>query len=169
MTAWQAYYEAMSNGRFKITADNLLDFSRRHPERIIETYLKRLPAKVMLLDKPLTLDAKVPDSERGEYYLRRISLQELPGWPPKLASTVWANEAPSLPECTLKKAAYLSGGGPGQGGVLLSLEHRGRKFQAWHVDCPAELLLCEQETLQQQGIPGRKLAELQEIRLIGLA
>jgi hypothetical protein len=163
----QQYYRAMADGRFTISTSALESLYVSHGDRILDVYLRGYPAKILLLDKPLKLGYALPDAGVRESYLHRVSLNELPGWPPKLASTVHAKEAPSLLECSLRKASYLSGGGPGQGGLLISLEHRGRKFQAWQVDCPSELLLCAEATLNQEGIPGRTLRDIQDIRLIG--
>src|SRR5688572_3058871 len=100
----QQYYQAMADGRFKISTSSLEALYINHGERILDVYLKGFPTKILILDKPLKLGFALPDAGVHESYLHRIGLNELPGWPPKLASTVHAKEAPNLLECTLRKA-----------------------------------------------------------------
>jgi hypothetical protein len=140
-----------------------------HPDRVFDIDLWGRPAKVLLLDRPLKLGDRVSGPGGVEFDLRPIRLHELPGWPPRMASSANVGSIPALMDCALRSATYLPGDGPGQASIELVLEHDRRTYRAWHVGCPIELMKCVEATLDQEGCIGRKLSDLQDIRLIGAA
>ena len=156
----------MADVRFRITTAALLALFQLHPDRVLTIDSGGRPVKVLLLDKPLRVDGKDPESVMNEFFLSRIRLNELPGWPPQLASTTQANLIPPLLDCTLLRASCLAGAGSDPGGLLYSLEHRGMRLQAWQGECPPELLRCAEATLNQPDIRGMKLQDVQFVRLI---
>jgi hypothetical protein len=163
-TTWAAYYAILPDGRCKITSPALLAFGLKYRKRILETQLWGLPATVLFLDKPLKLGERVGESDLTEYYLRRIPLHELPGWPPRVAAG--ALGTPPFLESTLKSAAMVRGSTSSQDGVLLTLSFKGTTFTAWLVGCPTPLLECAEATLNQKGCIGKRLSDLQDLRLV---
>jgi hypothetical protein len=164
--AWTSLYRAQPGGRFRITSTNLIAIGMEHPDRVLDADLWGRPAKILLLDQPLKLGDKVSGPGGVEFTMRPIRLNELPGWPPKMAPS--ADEStPVLMDCVLHATRYRPGNGPGQESVELVLEHAGRAHRAWLTGCPTELLLCVEATLNQEDCAGRKLADLQDIRLVG--
>jgi hypothetical protein len=168
-TPWKGFYSAVADGRFRITTAALLALFQLHPDRIVEIVHGGRPTKVLLLDKPLRLAEKDPESEMNDFFLVRLRLNELPGWPPQLASTTHAHLIPPLLECKLLRASCLAGAGSDPGGLLYSLEHRGMRMQAWQGECPPELLRCAEATLNQPDIRGMKLQDVQHVRIISSA
>ena len=164
---WSALYQAEPNGHFKISRSSLVEFESKYPDRIVDTYLWGQLARVLLFDRPLKLGERIMDSGPVEFGLRPVRLNELPGWPPKLASTANARFVPALMDCSLHEATYSQGHGPGQEALELRLEYRGKTYIAWHVGCPPPLLKCAEATLNQDSVVGQKLGEVQNVSLIG--
>jgi hypothetical protein len=164
---WSALYQALPNGRFKISRSGLVEFEEKHADRILDTYLWGKQSRVLLFDQPLKLGGRVLDSKTVEFSLRPVRLNELPGWPPKMASTANVRALPALMECRLRGAEFSHGTGPGQEALELRLEHAGKKFRAWQVACPLPLLKCAEATLNQGSVVGRTLEEIQDANLIG--
>ena len=164
---WAALYRAQPNGRFRITSTALITVGMEHPDRVLDTDLWGRPAKVLFLDQPLKLGDKVSVPGGVEFNLRPIRLHELPGWPPRMASAANVSSIPALMDCTLRSTTFLPGNGPGQASIELVLEHARSTFRAWHVGCPTSLMMCVEATLNQPGCIGKKLSDLQDIRLIG--
>ena len=164
---WSGYYHPQPGGRFRIATPALRTIGAEHPDRVLDTQLWGKPAKVLLLDKPLQLGDRISDSRADEYLLRRIRLHDLPGWPPKMASAADVQSLPALMDCKLRDATFSAGDGPGQEAIELVLEHQGKTYRAWLTGCPVTLLRCVEATLSQEGALGRKMADVQDIRLIG--
>lgn len=164
---WTALYRARPGGRFRITSTALITIGMEHPDRVLDADLWGRPAKVLLLDQPLKIGSKVSGAAGVEFDLRPIRLHELPGWPPRMVSAPDQTSIHSLMDCVLRSTTYLRGNGPGQDSVELVLEHSRRTYRAWHVGCPIALLMCVVATLNREGCVGRKLSDLQDIRLIG--
>ena len=123
---------------------------------------------MLLLDVPLKLGDKFSTASGVEFDLRRIRLHEIPGWPPRMASAVAVKTIPSLMECSVKATSFLQGHGPGQASVELVLEESRRTYRAWLVGCPTALLKCVEATLNQEGCIGKKMSDVQDVRLIGV-
>lgn len=166
-SSWAGFYQTHPEGRCGITSPALKTFGIEHPDRILDTELWGRPARVLLLDKPLKLGEKLRNSDTDEFRLRRIRLHELPGWPPKMASSAKARSLPALMDCRLADATFSKSAGPGQEAVELLLEHIGRNYRAWHVGCPVPLLKCVEATLIQEEVVGRKMVDIQDVTLIG--
>jgi len=166
---WTALYRPHSGGRFRITSTALITVGMEHPDRILDTNLWGRLSKVLMLDKPLKLGDKFSSAGGVEFDLRPIRLHELQGWPPRMASAANEGPIPALMDCVLRSTTYLPGSGVGQESIELVLEHGRKPYRAWHVGCPVELLKCVEATLNQEGCIGKKLSELQDIRLIGAA
>lgn len=164
---WTALYLALPNGRFKIARSALVEFESKYADRVIDTFLWGHSARVLLFDVPLKLGERIQDSGPVEFDLRPVRLNELPGWPPKMASMANVRSIPALMECKLRSAAYSQGDGPGQEALELRLEFGGKKFIAWQVGCPSPLLKCAEATLNREGVVGKKLVEVQDVNLIG--
>lgn len=165
-TPWTGTYRTQPDGRFRITGDSLRGIGIDHPDRILDTELWGRPARVLLLDKPLKLGEK--SREGGdEFVLRRIRLHELPGWPPRMASVANVRSLPALMDCRLREATYSDSQGPGQEAVEFVLEFESRTFRAWLVGCPIPLMRCVEITLRQDGVPGSKLSDIQDMSLVG--
>src|SRR5688572_30819748 len=147
--AWQRYYDALPDGRFRITTPALMALEATHPHRVFITLLRGNPAKVLLLDKPLQLKEKAYESEINEYFLRRIHVRELPGWPPIIAPLGERKRNPPLAECRLKGARVKANGHPGEEGMEFDLECEGIVRRALMVGCPLPLLYCVEATLEQ--------------------
>lgn len=162
---WQRFYDSMADGRFRITAPALIALEAKHPERVLVTVIKGNPAKVLLLDKPLQLKEKAYEDEINEFYLRRIPLRDVPGWPPILAPRGHGFMPPVM-DCRLQSSRLRDGNAPGQEGMEFHLERDGDIFRAWMVGCPGPLLKCVQATLDQEGTVGKNLLDLQDLRLV---
>jgi hypothetical protein len=165
--SWQGFYESLPDGRSKITASALIALRLRDGLRILDSLLSGGTTKVLLLDKPLQLGEAVKDSDIPEYYLRRIRICELPGWPPIFELMGTEAVFPNPLDCRVTAARFEKGGRSGQEGIELTLDHETGTFKAWHLRCPAPLLRCVEATLKQDGAVGKKLRDLQEMRLIG--
>lgn len=166
-TLGSAVYRPYQNGRFKIARSDMVGFEAEHPDRVLDTHLWGRLAMVLLLDQPLKVGARIQDSDVVEISLRRIRLHELPGWPPKMVSWANARGVPALMECRLREAVLARGHGPGQDALELRLSHGGRTYTARLVGCPGPLLRCAEATLNQEGVAGRELAQIQDVNLIG--
>ena len=164
---WASLYRPQAGGRFRITSTALLTIGMEHPDRVLDIALWGRPAKVLLLDQPLKLGDKFSGAGGVEFDLRRIRLHELPGWPPRMASVADVESIPALMDCVLRSTTYLPGNSPGQASIELVLEYARKTCRAWHVGCPIELMMCVEATLNQEGCVGKKLSDLQDIRLIG--
>jgi hypothetical protein len=168
MTAsqWQRFYDALPDGRFRITTPALMALEARHPDRVVITLINRNPAKVLLLDVPLQLKEKAYESDINEYFLRRIHLRDLPGWPPIIAPIGTRKRIPGVAECRFRSARFKRGNGAGQEGVEFDFEYDGEHHKAWMTGCPLPLLHCVEATLDQKSVVGKKLSDLQEMRLL---
>jgi hypothetical protein len=164
---WTAQVRPQPNGRFRITSTDLIAIGMEHPDRVLDTDLWGRPAKVLLLDQPLKLGDKFSTVRGVEFDLRRVRLHELPGWPPRMASSPDAAAIPSLMDCALRSTTYAEGTGRGQESVELVVEHARKTYQAWLVGCPIVLLKCVEATLNQEACIGKTLSDLQDIPLIG--
>lgn len=158
---WIAYYEFLPGGQYRIMEENLIALQASHPQRLLFSKIAGKTAHVLLLDFPF----RVADRFDGlkAHYLRRIAILELPGWGPALSG---AGDASPLRQCRLKSAHFVPSEGVQPDGVELVLEHQKETFKYWHIGCPAPLLRCEAATFNQAGAMGRKLADLQNMRLI---
>lgn len=163
-TQWRTYYRVLPDGRYRISRDRLAEVDRH---RILDADLRDGPAKVLLLDKPFYLGPSVRDSEGGGYYLTRIRLRDLPGWPPRIAPENRQPRFPGALRCSLKSASYRPEHGETPESVEFELQCGGQLFKAWYVGCPTPMLKSVAATLRQDGAQGQKLADLQEMRLIG--
>jgi len=163
---WSAIYQAQANGRFKISRAGLIEFEKKHPDRILDTSLWGRPAKVLLFDVPLKLGGRIRDSKLPELELRPIRLHELPGWPPKMASAANSRTLPALMDCRLRDASFSAGPRPGQEALELRLVHNGKNYTAWQTGCPLPLLKCAEATLNQGGVVGRDLSDIQDVNLV---
>jgi len=163
---WTAIYQSLPEGRFRITSPDLMAVGLEYGDRILDTDLWGKPARILLLDRPLKLGERIQSSRFDGHYLRSVRLHELPGWPPKMASSANGRALPALMDCALRDATFSSGNGHGQEALELRLDHEGKIYRAWQVGCPLELLKCAEATLNQAGVFGRKLADIQDIRLI---
>ena len=156
-------YETLPQGRFKIDASNLRELERSHPDRVLEVRLKGQLQKIVLLDRPFQVGARDQDS----YVLNRVRLAELPGWPPTLPPMAEKPPFESLGECRFISMSFRKGSAAGQEGIEFEVGFKGKVYKAWLVGCPVPLLRCVEATLDQEGTFGKRLDDLQELRLIG--
>jgi|SRR5688572_30489530 len=158
---WIAYYETLPGGQYRITDDNLTALQAAHPSRLLFADIGGKTAHVLLLDFPFRVAENFVSIKA--YYLRRIAVIELPGWGPALAGV---GDGSPLRQYRLKSARFVPAEGHKSDGVELVLEHQGETFKVWHIGCPAPLLKCEAATLNQSGAMGKKLIDLQNMRLV---
>ena len=163
---WLSYYESLPDGRFSITSPALIALEMGHGHRIVDLDFRGSPSKVLLLDKPLRLGTRIPGSDINEFYLQRIRLREVPGWPPTVVLREDRAEAPPLIDFKLKSARVTESGGSSS--IELLLDFQGETYRARIDQCPVPLLKCVFSTLTQSGVTGKRLADLQDMRLIGL-
>lgn len=155
---WKSLYSLLPEGLFALTAKVLENL---RPDRIIETVLGGQPAKALLLDKPFKLGTAFHEGSVVMHYLTRIRIRDMVGWPPRIASEGDQPWFPGALACCLRSVAN-------KGDHLeFELECRQGVFKAWQRGCPPPLLRCAEATLKQEGVLGRKLSEIQEMRLIG--
>jgi hypothetical protein len=162
---WLSYYESLPDGRFSITSPALIALEMGHGHRIFHLDLRGLPSKVLLLDKPLRLGTKIPGSEISEFYLQRIRLRDVPGWPPDVVPREGRAETPPLIDFKLKSVRLTEG--PAEGTIEMVLDYLGEAYRARLSGCPLNILKCVMSTLSQAGVTGQRLADLQDMRLIG--
>jgi hypothetical protein len=157
-SSWLSFYKVLPDGRFTITREKLEGMP---PDRVLEATLRGRQVKTLLLDKPFQLGSRVKEPGESSYFLLRIRLRDLEGWPPRVAPQGLQPRFPGALRCTLTNTT-LKGDR-----VEFEIECIGGRFRAWLVDCPPPLLRCVQATLSQDGTRGKKLHDLQEMRLIG--
>jgi hypothetical protein len=162
-SAWRPFYQVLPDGRCRIAKDKLADVDAH---RVLDARMNDGPAKVILLDKPFLLGPAVRDSAGG-YYLIRIRLRDLPGWPPRIAPENRQPRFPGALRCSLRSAVYKPEHGDVAESVEFEIECRDSVYKVWHVGCPAPLLRCVAATLKLDGARGKKLSDLQEMRLVG--
>jgi hypothetical protein len=162
--AWRAYYYS-SDGRFRITGPALKVIQISHYQRVVTATLGGRPSKVILLDVPLRLGDRVPGSEIIEYYLDRIRLRDLAGWPPQLPSRTTPPEN-FVTDARLTSARFKARQGAALPCVEFELKHHLEPCKAMVTGPPVLLLKCLEATLKQEGTAGRSLSDLQEIRLV---
>lgn len=120
---------------------------------------------MLLLDRPLQLGSPV-DSQDGTFYLDRIRLRDLSGWPPRLAAPR-GDLGPPLLDCRLIAARFKRANASGQEGLEFDLVYQGTVYSAWLLGCPLPLLIGALKTLNAPGVFGNRLVDVQEMRLIG--
>jgi hypothetical protein len=158
---WIAYYESLPGGQFRIMDENLIALQAAHPSRLLFAEIGGKTEHVLLLDFPFRVAEKFISF--NAYYLRRIAVMDLPGW---LSSLSGVSARSPMRHYKLKSARFIPGGAHGHDGVELVLEHQAETFKIWHTGCPIPLLKCEVATLNQEGALGKKLVDLQNMRLI---
>ena len=84
-----------------------------------------------------------------------------------MASSANVRSIPALMDCSLREATLSQANGQGQEALERRLYHGGKTYRAWQVGCPLSLLKCAEATLDQEGVLGQKLVDLQDIRPIG--
>lgn len=162
--AWRAYYYA-SEGRFRITGPALRVIQISHYRRVVATVLTGRPCKVVLLDVPLRLGDRVPGSEFIEYYMDRIRLRDLAGWPPQLPPRTPPPEN-FVTDARLRSARFKGRQGAALPCVEFELIYNQQPCRAAVIGPPVLLLKSLEATLKQEGAVGRSLSDLQEIRLV---
>jgi hypothetical protein len=167
ISPWQTFYQALPDGRSRIENAKLTSLHETEGGRILETTLKDKPAKILLLDKPFQLGGRIKSVGAAAFYLLRVHLRDLPGWPPAAACGEGQPTFPGALRCGLKSAIYKADGPDGTECVAYELECGGQVFRAWQAGCAGPLLQCVEATLAQDGLVGKKLADLQDMRLIG--
>jgi hypothetical protein len=158
---WIAYYETLPGGQYRITDDNLSALQASHPMRLLFAEIGGKTAHVLLLDYPFRIADRFISIKAC--YLRRIAVIELPGWGPALSGVGGGSP---LRNYKLKSARYVPGEAHRTDAVELVLEHQKESFKIWHIGCPAPLLKCEAATFNQEGAMGKKLVDLQNMRLV---
>jgi hypothetical protein len=164
---WHTYYQALPDGRFLITRAALTAVSIMDESRVLDTTLSGRSARVLLLDRPFQLGLKAENVEVDSFYLGRIRLRELPGWPPRILPASEVRKLPPLIDLKLKASRFKRAGSDGQEGIEFDLDHAGGVYKAWQIGGPLQLLRCELATLAQKGVAGSKLIDIQEMRLVG--
>jgi hypothetical protein len=159
----KSFYEALPEGRFRISPSQLEELERLHPERSLEMRLKSERQKVLLLDRPFQVGAR----EGICFTLHRVRLGELPGWPPTMPPAAEKPPFESVTECRFISLAFRKGTSSGQEGLEFEVGYKGKVYKAWLVGCPVSLLRCVEATLDQEGTFGKRLEDLKELRLVG--
>jgi hypothetical protein len=167
LSPWQGFYQVLPDGRCRITRLKLMELGK---DRILLATLKERPGKALLLDKPFQLGARIKEPGGSAFFLLRIRLRDLEGWPPRISRDASQPRFPGALRCALKSVRYLKDGhedGEGNPSVEFELVCQGDVYKAWQTECPSPLLQSVAATLRQDGTIGQKLSELQEMRLIG--
>jgi len=159
LSSWKSFYQVLPDGRSTISRARLADLPA---DRILDTILAGQKTKTLLLDKPFRLGPRVKEPGETAYFLTKIHLRDLVGWPPRVAASGIQPRFPGALRCSLKSVTFKSDR------VEFELECAGGSFRAWQMECPTRLLRCVEATLNQDGTKGKKLADLQELRLIGV-
>jgi hypothetical protein len=157
-------YRVLPDGRFTIQAAQLRLIQGGDASRILDTNLHGRSARILLLDRPFQLGSKVDGAD--EFYLDRVRLRELPGWPPKLAAPP-GDSHPSLWECRLIAARFKRANATEPEGVEFELAHQGVVYRGLLVGAPLALLSCALKTLNEPGVFGNRMIDVQEMRLVG--
>jgi hypothetical protein len=163
-STWRRLYQTLPDGRAAISGTQLKGIETADPGRILDTDLRGRSARVLLLDRPYRLGGKLETD--GAFVLERLCLRDLPGWPPRLAAP-GGDTAPMLVECRLIAARFKRANASGQEGLEFELSHQGMIFTAWLVGCPLPLLYCALKTLNDPGVFGNRMGDVQDIRLVG--
>ena len=159
LASWRTYYQVLPDGRFTISGARLSEVPE---DRLVETVLDGKKSRIVLLDKPYKVGPRVKEADETCHFLLKIHLRDLVGWPPRVAASTTQPRFPGALRCTLKSVLFKSDR------VEFELDCVGGVFRAWQVDCPPKLLRCVEATLKQDGTLGKKLQDLQELRLIGV-
>jgi hypothetical protein len=167
ISPWQNFYKILPDGRCCIESARVAALGEQGENRILETMLKDKRAKILLLDKPFQLGPRIKSPRVSAFYMTRVHLRDLPGWPPGLARGIGQPRFPGALRCALKSARFLAEGPDGRDCVEYELERSGQVFKAWQMGDPVPLLRSVEATLNQDGTVGKKLADLQDMRLIG--
>lgn len=167
ISPWNDFYKVLPDGRCCIDNSRLTALGEQDDNRIFETTLKDKRAKVLLLDKPFQLGSKVKRPDVTAYYMTRIHLRDLPGWPPAIARGEDQPKFPGALRCALRSARFIAEGPDGRECVEYELECGGQVFKAWQIGDPVPLLKSVEATLNQEGTVGKKLGDLQNMRLVG--
>lgn len=144
---------------------NLKAIESAHPDRLLFADLYGRTERVILLDWPFRIAEKYVGV--AAYSLRRITIAELPGWKEAISFLEDGVRNAGLRDCRLLGAKLGKRVSTGLEGVELVLTAHGESFKCWHLGCPAALLKCEAATLNQDGAMGKKLMDLQNMRLVG--
>jgi hypothetical protein len=164
---WRGLYTSTPNGRCRMTHPALLVFESKYAHRVVQAHLRGWGEKIVLLDRPFLVGPKIHGAENvDEHDLRRIRLGDLPGWPPRLPPRT-PPPAFSLLECRLGGVEFKRRRSAALPRVELDLGHRERRLKALIIGPPILLLKCVEATLLQEGAAGKKLSDLQELRLLG--
>jgi hypothetical protein len=101
-----------------------------------------------------------------EFYLDRIRVRELPGWPPRISAPPGASH-PSLWECRLIAARFKRASASEPEGIEFEFAHQGVVYQGLLSRCPLPLLSCALKTMNEPGVFGNRMVDVQEMRLVG--
>ena len=164
-TSWSSYYAAFPGGSFRITKPAIMTLAISHPGRILDTIIRGAGSKVLLLDKPMRVGERIPATEPEEYWLHRIHLGDLPGWPPRIAP-IGEVLGLDFKDFTVASARLDRTKGLGQEGVELALHHGRYKLKAWLTGLPPVLLQCVEATLAKEECEGARLRDLDSVRLV---
>jgi|SRR5687767_12890737 len=164
---WKSFYKAFPDGRGLITRAALMAFEIKHDHRVLRMTLHDSPEKILLLDKPLLVGPLLKGGEIEEHPLYRVRLRDLPGWPPRPPPRASWPAGFELPLSRMKSVGFKRRQSAALPRVEFELEHLGRETKALLVGPPTLLLKCVEATLTQEGALGRRLIDLEEMRLVG--
>jgi hypothetical protein len=156
-------HRVLPDGRVVIPQVDLRALESRDPGRIVDTSLLGRSARVILLDRPYQLGLRVEGEESETFYLNRIRVRELTGWPPHVAG----GGTRSLIDSKLAGVRFRRADATGSEGIELDLDDRGALYSARMSGTPLPLLESALATLRQPGVLGTRLIDVQELRLIG--
>jgi hypothetical protein len=158
-TTLQDYYRVLPDGRCRMTALEWAGLEGCAPDRVISAVVSDHPCKVLLLDRPYHMSGPTAESGALNFYLLRIRIRDLQGWPPRTGPL---SICPNPLKCSLRDVELTA-----HDALEYHLEWKGGTYKAWQEENPLPLLRCVVATLRQEGSLGRKLLELQDMRLVG--
>jgi hypothetical protein len=141
-------------------------FEMKFRHRVVSLKGAGRAQKILLFDKPLRLGEQIRASEFEEYHLYRIRLRDLPGWPPRFLPSSTPYPRFSMTDSRLKSVEFKRRRSPLVPRVELAIEHGESVWPAFVMGVPILLLKCVEATLMQEGAAGKKLKDLQEMRLV---
>ena len=156
-------HRVLPDGRVVMPQADLRALESRDPGRIVDTTLLGRSARVILLDRPYQLSLRAEGEESESFYLHRIRVRELTGWPPHIAG----GGMRSLIDSKLAGVRFRRADATGPVGLELDLDDRGEFYLARMAGTPLPLLESALATLRQPGVIGTRLIDVQELRLIG--